>query len=334
MPRNTPNVTNQPFRQGKVRKPAPGWRQNLRTLAITTSLGGILAYGLSMLPLPVAAEGETQPSPKEKSSSASPQPPARQANTSEAATAYVAEAHRSLANRRSIQAAISQVVAINGTKLELKGRYVNSGLKLRLELATRLPGGSEGRLLEVCDGNVLWSQMDLIDTHRVTRRDVRQILAAVSAGSANPQAILTAELGLGGIPGLLAGLQQDVDFQELSELPEEDVTRVLVRGVWKPAFLQKIGAGRELPPYIPEQIQIVFHPTTLVPEEIRYLKAVKEGGTQTLVVLKFHEVLLDEAVHDQLFLFMPPEDIVPEDVTRQYVEQISKSKEAPATNTP
>lgn len=241
---------------------------------------------------------------------------------------FVEQSHAALANRRSLQATLYQVVNINGQPLKLTGRYANAGLKLRLELATELPGGAKGSLLEVCDGNVLWSQLQLLDSRRVTRRDIRQILAAVSAGESRPEAILTAELGLGGLPGLLAGLQQQLEFESLERITESDREMVVIRARWKPDALAKLGLKPEqaTPEYVPDLVRLWFDAETQVPVKIDYLKkAADKLPERAIVSLQFRDVVLDQAVDESLFLFVPPEDVVPEDITRSYVEQITRT---------
>lgn len=286
-------------------------------MAIVLAAGYVWCSGSLMLASQLLAADE----PKTE------EPKAEESATGEAKR-FVEQSHAALANRRSVQATLYQVVNINGQPLKLTGRYANAGLKLRLELATELPGGAKGSLLEVCDGNVLWSQLQLLDSRRVTRRDIRQILAAVSAGDSRPEAILTAELGLGGLPGLLAGLQQQLEFESLERITESDREMVVIRARWKPDALTKLGLkpDQATPEYIPDFVRLWFDAETQVPVKIDYLKkAADKLPERAIVSLQFRDVVLDQAVDESLFLFVPPEDVVPEDITRAYVEQITRT---------
>jgi outer membrane lipoprotein-sorting protein len=286
-------------------------------MTIVLAVGYGWGAGSAMLASPVLAADE----PKAE------EPKAEESADGDAKR-FVEQSHAALANRRSVQANLYQVVNINGQPLKLTGRYANAGLKLRLELATELPGGAKGSLLEVCDGNVLWSQLQLLDSRRVTRRDIRQILAAVSAGESRPEAILTAELGLGGLPGLLAGLQRQLEFQSLERMTESGREMVVIRAGWKPDALTKLGLkpGEATPEYIPDLVRLWFDAETQVPVKIDYLKkAADKLPERAIVSLQFRDVVLDQPVDESLFLFIPPEDVVPEDITRSYVEQITRT---------
>ena len=120
---------------------------------------------------------------------------------------------------RSIKSRIIERVAIGDRRFRLEGTYVQgTDLRLKLELKV-LPESSEealeGSFSEVCDGTILWARHQIGSQVRVTRRDVRQILnASKSGGDAN---LLAVELGLGGLPALLASLERAMNFDSLTQ---------------------------------------------------------------------------------------------------------------------
>jgi hypothetical protein len=73
---------------------------------------------------------------------------------------------------------------------------------------------------------------------------------------------------------------------------------------------------------------------TLFPERIVYLRLPSgEGGLKPVLDLRFTNVVLNGPVDAQEFEFTPPENVEPEDVTRQYLDQLfpPPGKDASAT---
>ncbi len=286
-----------------------------------------------------------------------------------AATAFVTKVHETLKSHPSVRADIEQTISIGGQPFRATGRYLTSGPKLRLEYLIKPSEGIDGALIEVCDGKELWSQVTLNGAKRVTHRDVQQIKAAVALTKSVPDAVLSAELGLGGLTALFASLERTMIFEAMKEGTGAGQTQTVVQGRWKPEVSSRWKRRPEdpLPAYIPDLVRIVVDSRTLFPERIIYLKKqsekelaaqaaaplakdkpskdgiVKEGvvkddtekdatvrtkkGYRTIISLKFHNVELDATIDEQEFTYTPPEDVVPEDITRQYLDRITKSAE-------
>ena len=252
----------------------------------------------------------------------------------------MAAVHAELRKHSSVQADVEHTVSIGNQQFRATGRYLNSGSKLRLEYIVKPGQGADGSLIEVCDGKELWSLMTLGGTKRVTHRDVQQIKAAAASMKNVPDAALTAELGLGGLTSLLASLERTMTF-DLMKLEEVDGhSRTVVQGQWKSDVVSRWKRKPEdpLPVYIPDMVRIFVNSTTLFPERIVYLKQQTEKdkkGFRALVSFQFRNVEFDAKVDDQEFAFDPPQDVVPEDITRQFLDRITKSQEseaAPATS--
>ena len=257
-----------------------------------------------------------------------------------AATAFVARVHAELKQHPSVKADVEHTVSIGTQQFRATGRYLSSGSKLRLEYTVKPDQGADGSLIEVCDGKQLWSLMTLGGTKRVTHRDVQQIKAAITSVKSVPDAELTSELGLGGLSGLFASLERTMTFDQMKQEEVEGRSRTVIQGQWKSTVASrwKRKADDPLPVYIPDMVRIIVDSTTLFPERIVYLKKQTEKdkkGYRVLVSFQFQNVELDATIDDQEFTFVPPEDVVPEDVTRQFLDRITKSQEveaAPATS--
>jgi hypothetical protein len=258
-----------------------------------------------------------------------------------AAEEYLRRAHSALVARQSIQAEIHELVHLSDPPFHMTGTYVSAGLRTRLSYTVKLNSGATGSLVEVCDGERLWSVTELPGSKRVTRRDVRQILAAVQSAQGQPNRAAAVDLALGGLPALLASLQRSMQFDALAEETSDGRKLVIVQGRWKPEMAQRLGgdaSGQGLPAHIPERVRIYFAEDTQFPERVLYLKRFEEKKPfRPLVDLQFRHVQLDGPVDPKQFEFTPPENIEPEDVTRQYLEQLfppepAKDKASAATN--
>jgi hypothetical protein len=201
----------------------------------------------------------------------------------------------------------------------------------------KLHSGASGSLLEVCDGERLWSVTELPGVKRVTRRDVRQILAAAENAKARPERAATVDLALGGLPALLASLQRSMQFDALKEETIDGRAFSVVQARWKPEFARQLGSNAQgaLPVHIPDLARIYFASDTAFPERLLYLKKVEDSQNERktyrpLLDLQFRNVVLDAPLPDKLFEFTPPDGVEPEDVTRQYVEQLLPPE--PASN--
>jgi hypothetical protein len=114
-----------------------------------------------------------------------------------------------------------------------------------------------------------------------------------------------------------------MEFDQLREEREF----VIVQGNWKPEVAAKWQRGKDqpLPSYVPDLLRIYFHAETLFPHRFLYLKRMPEKKTyRSLVRLEFQQVKLDEDVDESAFQFTQPTDIVPDDVTQQYIDQLTQ----------
>lgn len=248
---------------------------------------------------------------------------AQTAGNGKAATEYLQSAQGSLSQRRSIRAEITEMVSLTNPPFKMTGSYVSAGLKLRLEYSVKLAGGAVGALREVCDGERLWTLTEMPGAKRVTRRDVRQILAAVESHRLRPDRAAAVDLALGGLPALLSSLQRSMQFDAMKEEQLDGRMLVVIQGRWQPELRQKfVGGDGELPAHIPDVVRLYFSKETQFPERLLYLKQQPSKKYQPLLDLHFKNVILDGPVDEREFELTPPDDVEPEDITRQYLDQL------------
>jgi hypothetical protein len=231
---------------------------------------------------------------------------------------------------QSVKARIIERVSIDGRKFQTEGSYLQgTELRLRLDLAVSADStardGVEGSFLEVCDGTVLWTQHRIGKNSRITRRNVRQIVEASKSGGA-PN-VLAVELGLGGLPALLASLEHWMTFDAARQQSVKGKTFIVLTGTWNDAARQKFKTKLNrptLPPHVPDAVQIYLEPELLFPRRIAYLKHRGTGEEpEPLVVLDFLDIVINGPVDPHAFDFTPPDGLRTIDVTNNYLQQVT-----------
>lgn len=254
------------------------------------------------------------------------------------AAALLNKAREKLLSYSSIRTHITEKVEIgpkpfiiNGNYLQAKDLKQGKDLKLRLEfqVQSQNPAGKPvGTLLEICDGQVLWTEYTIKGTSRVTRRDVQAILQQAQINPQLQTNMLVADLGLGGLPGLLASIQKNMNFVSVADRTISGKTLTVLNGTWKDEFLAQWKGGDpaapvELPAYVPDAVRIYLDQDTLFPRRIVYLK--KTGDSlQSIVTLNFSKVTLNSPISEMEFAYEPPDGVFPVDITKQYLQQLNK----------
>lgn len=244
------------------------------------------------------------------------------------------DAREKLLTYRSIQAKLTETVAMGDRRFRMSGTYTQgTDLKIRLEYEVQV-GNTQGRLLEVCDGRRLWTHQTIGKEQRVTSRDVRQILDAAATPGRSQDELLTAELGLGGISGLLASVQSAVQFEKQWEQDFDGAPFVVIDGVWKDAQRAKfLGPNAKpdqpLPLVVPDQIRVYFQKDAMFPRRFMYLKRTGDGRSlRPMVTIDFTDIRWNEDVAESLFKFTPPDNVERQDVTEGYLKHFGKGKES------
>jgi hypothetical protein len=227
---------------------------------------------------------------------------------------------------QSIRARIVERVSISGRKFRLEGSYLQgTDLRLRLELKV-IPETAEGRvegaLMEVCNGTILWTRYQVAHQTRITRRDVSQIL---NASKTNGQINLsTVELGLGGLPALLASLDRWMKFDAVTQEQVNGKKFTVLTGAWKDTCLKDLlvkMSKQHLPEHVPDSVRIYLEPELLFPRRIAFMK--RHGAqNEALVELDLLDIVINGPLDEHQFDYTPPDDARPVDVTTEYLKQL------------
>ncbi|OYW15575.1 MAG: hypothetical protein B7Z55_14980 [Planctomycetales bacterium 12-60-4] len=223
----------------------------------------------------------------------------------------IKQAHAQLLSRRSIRAELTEVATLTEPPLHMTGRYVSAGLKLRLEYQVQLAGGVTGSLTEVCDGERLWSLMQLPGSQRVTRRDVRQILVAAERAKTQPNRAAAVDLALGGLPALITSLQRSMSFEDVKDDQLDGQPVLLLTGRWTTELAKQLGGDAQsprFPDHIPDACRLTLAADNLFPLRLSYFKR-QEKGLRMLLDLRFRNITLDGPVDENEFRFTPPEPL-------------------------
>lgn len=266
-------------------------------------------------------------------------------------SAVLISASDRLKSHSSVRASISQKMAIQTHTYTAKGSYLQGqDLKLRMEFTVEL-AGQKGSLLEVCDGQILWSRQDLggKDQTQITRRDVRQILQATEQAVRRMktpdektlwETSIMSDLGIGGLPALLAAFAKDYDFTKTSVGKIDDREVVVLEGTWNAKYRAMwLGAKSKdktpppLPLYIPDSVKLSLDKETEFPRRIEYLKLIPGQSTPTaMMTVDFTKVVFNGKISRDDFVFIPPDRPPHVDITQMYLQRLAPPK--PAAKTP
>lgn len=274
-------------------------------------------------------------------SSATPAIPLDQAGADQ----LLLEARSRLLDRQSLQADMQQQIILGDRRLEAAGTYLSGPFpKLRLEYKIRV-GSMQGALTEICDGTILHTEKAIgkvgaKDPDVVyTRRDIQKILAATENSQNLSVASLGAEMGIGGLPAILASIDRCMMGQRIADEEFEGQKCRVFYGVWDPVVLQKYQAGlgenakeilANLVPFFPDSVRVHFAADTLLPVKIAYLKKGQtESGEATeeraIMTLAFRNMKVDQPVTPTAFKFILPSGREEIDTTNDFLKLIEQA---------
>ncbi len=290
---------------------------------------------------------ETKP-PAEKTTE-----PKKEANAQE----ILKIARELLAKHDSIRAEMVETVHVADHSFKATGKYLQRGkMKLRLEFDLKL-GETTGSMLEVCDGEILYTRQVIGKTPQLTRRNVREILEEAEKSNIPVAKLFIAEMGLGGLPGLLASLEQSMTFDVLQDDTLDDHSVWMIQGTWndemknrllppKPPEKQEADATkekpeadkqaksepeqpREFPALVPDHVRVFLDRKTGFPLKIQYLKKVAgRNFARPMLTLAFRNIKLNDTIDDSEFNFVPPETPTPFELTPLYKQRIQAAAAA------
>ena len=248
----------------------------------------------------------------------------------------------------SVRANMTEKVSMQTNSFTAKGSYLQGqNLQLRMEFTVELRT-QKASLLEVCDGQLLWSRHDLgeKDQTQITRRDVRQILKAAETAEQQFQkpeekaqfnASIVADLGIGGLPALLAAFAKDYEFSKVTDGKIDDAEVVTLEGTWNARYREMwLGAKSKdktpppLPVYIPDSVRLSLDKKTEFPRRIEYLKTLPGQSVPTaMMTVDFTKVVFNGKVNRDDFVFIPPERPAHVDITQMYLQRLAPPKAPP-----
>lgn len=248
---------------------------------------------------------------------------------------YMRQARDRLSGWTSVRAEIIERIDLGGRRFKAEGSYIAGEFpRTRMEFEIRL-GDTVGKLLEVCDGQVLHilrtidkaSPKPAVESKDATRkaepgskplveairRDVQQILRAAPNSKNVALPIHAADLGLGGPAAILASLERTMVFESIKDMEHDGRKFRVVQGRWNPqshsSLVTTLGpAASQLEGFFPDRVDIWFDAETQFPVRILYLKRVSDESKayRPILSLEFHDVEFDVPIPANAFEWHKP----------------------------
>ena len=244
------------------------------------------------------------------------------------------ESAREKLSNRLYRAKIVQKLTLADRTIYANGEILRGPkwqMRLQYEVKT---GGTTGKLVQVCDGDKLWTERRVNDEVRLSMQDVKAILGKVGP-QPTPANLAVAEMGLGGITSLLASLDRTMIFAKPETVDIDGESLFRTDGGWNADFRARAEANRKaapgLPDYIPDGARVYFDADDF-PRRIQYLKKIgKSDVLKPIVTLDFVDVawLAEGDVDPSKFNYELPQGVFPEDVTKAYLDALDRP--APGT---
>ena len=276
------------------------------------------------------------------------------------ATAQLTHAREQVKRCTSISAKVVEKIEVLEKSYTAEGRYLQTSQKpndwrMRFELVVKI-GKSEGSLMEVCDGEILWTRLEidssgkpdkkLAKEQKLMRRNITEIMSAArKLGDLKFEDRVVVDMGLGGLPALIAAIQQDMKFETVTESTLRDRPVSIIHGTWSDAFAQRLRGGPQqpaagaaqavtamLPAFVPDAVRIYVDRETGFPHRIMYLKKLMGRDVhKPMVTLDFLDVVLNQPISQQEFDYQAPENVQVEELTKLIVDKITPPESKPQT---
>lgn len=310
----------------------------------TVLLLGLLLGGYRVLRVSLADTSQSD-SAQVDASGETPAEPTVDADSQ--AVELLGQARDRLFRGTSVRADMRQYVDFGGQTFTGEGSYAaGADFRYRLEFRVQL-GDSEGRFLEVCDGQILHTRRQIgkiakgkealtqSPSVELTRRDIQKILKETRKNLDVPGALHAAEMGIGGLPSVLASLERTMIFESATQSRHEDRDVWILEGRWNPkqkdALLGKMGPlSGQLAGFMPDRVRIYLDAESLFPKRFLYMK--RSSATQEtfrpMLVVEFYNVVLNEPLPQQLFVYVTPPGVDERDTTAEYLQMINAARNA------
>lgn len=243
------------------------------------------------------------------------------------ASQLIHQAIAALERHPSIEARITQVVRLFDEQLVGSGSYLQGPpgtsqiwFELRLKVGTQ-----EHNLLEVCDGEYLWTLRQKDGDSSLSRLNVQRVFQRQRELSADPQSFRP-RLAMGGLRRLIDALATSLEFGSLEQGVEKGVRVWKLRGSWTPAQLAQLLPEQQpaiergepadlsqLSEHVPDHVVISLGRDDAFPYRIEYRR-----GETSLVTMTFSDVRFDRPLDPRRFRYQPA-DLKIVDITQTYL---------------
>jgi hypothetical protein len=265
-----------------------------------------------------------------------------------------------LENRPNISANVQQRASLDGWLMEGGGRYlqqIDAGrqkIRIRFDLRAQIEG-HQVRLLQVSDGDRLWTDQHMPQGHHVTNVDLRRLrrnlqlaFTELPAGQARGLPLqLELSIEQGGLPALIAGLRENFSFSPPVSLwlGQTEVEGTI--GDWK---VEKLNRYRErseneestapantevpIPSHLPGSVLLVVGAADRFPYIIEFRRkdtlgkfrgngeAAFQLQSNPLMLLRFYERDFDTVINPKQFEYTQGVDVETIDLTTERLERL------------
>ena len=323
------------------------FRANMKNLSILTLFIGLLAT----FALRFAAAQQDADEPSQDAAATTDQPAEDKITEhNEEALAIVRKARSELFKHQSVQAVLTQRASLGEFRFTASGKYAaGEGFRTRIEYNVEL-AEMAGQFLEVCDGQILHTRRqvgpkDASATNSIppqielARRDIQVILKETQEYleleelQAN-KAMLAAEIGIGGLPAILASLERMYLFEAMKTDQENGQDVVIVQGLWNEArqeeIVQVLGPMvQQVGRFFPDRVRITFLSDSSFPIRFQYLKLADAENKiyRPMLTLELSDVRINEPLSPQLFNYVRPVGLEERDETAIFIESIRSAVE-------
>ena len=311
----------------------------------------ILTLAVSYVPLGTVWSQDNSEAPSNTPKATETTTDKEVAAQNEDALNVVREARARLFRHQTVRADIVQRVSLGDFRFEASGKYLaGEGFRSRIEYRVTL-GELEGEFLEVCDGQILHTRRQIVrqiatspttETPQIelTRRDIQKILRETQLYLDQPEAVRAAEIGIGGLPAILASLERTMVFEAIREVEEGGRQLIVVQGRWDLAQQERLIAGlgglaAQVQNFFPDRVQITFAKDTLFPTSFQYLKKLpnNESSYRPMLTVAFQNAVINEPIPLQNFNYISPPGLEERDETAQFIEAIQQAAAPPVQQT-
>jgi hypothetical protein len=260
-----------------------------------------------------------------------------------------------LESRHSISAEIGLQIDLFDKHLLGRGVYREdrSGLHPLVRLELKMPlGDAMGTLVQVCDGEYLWTYRQLHDDGKLTRVNLARVAKALEQEGETGELDSMGQIAaLGGLPRMLRGLESAFHFDasHSDAFHEDSVQETVLHGVpvwrlcgrWKPDRLAKILPNKKdatrldkLPPHLPDRVVLMLGKQDLFPYRIEYRRGGGRDGRpesppgRTIVAVQLLNVSLNVPIDPAMFVYRPGAVTI-SDRTESFIKRLTSSRRPP-----